>query len=109
MAAIFIESGQHLVQRHISTPIPSAAKFVIGRVCHDPEEPRPKGRFASEVVNPPKNRTKGILYDFLRVLRVPRDSHRQAIGPIAIRCDESLCSRRLSLAESCQQILVTVE
>src|SRR5262252_10820074 len=100
MATVFIERGQYLVQRHIATPVLSAAEFVICRVGHDPKEPRAKGRFASEVVDLPKHCTKGILCDLLRILYVPGDPHRQAIGSIAIRRDEGFCRRRLSPPES---------
>jgi hypothetical protein len=91
MAPLFIESRQHFVPGQISTLALPRAKFLVGRVRHDPEKPRAEGGLPPE----------GWIF--------PRDPYGEAIGSIAIRDDKMLGCRRLVLAESVHQCLVAVK
>jgi hypothetical protein len=109
MPALFIEVRQDLVPRYFSTPALSVATFVIGRVRHDPEEPRAERALSPEAIDVPDYCPQCILHNLFRVLPIRRDPHGEAIGPLPIRGDKTLRRRRLTLAESPQQLLVAVD
>src|SRR5262249_44647423 len=92
----------------ISPPALPGAKFLIGGVRHDSEQPRAEGGLAPETIDLPDHGPECILDDFFRVLPISRDPCGKTIGAVPICDDKTLGCGWLALAEGPQQFRIPI-
>ena len=86
-----------------------AAPILVGRVHHDPVEPRAERRVTAEGVDLPHHGPERVLDDVLGVLVITGDPAGEAKGTPPVPRHQLIGRRRISAAERVQQIVVAVD
>src|SRR5262245_41717314 len=109
MRPILMERRQNFVEWDIDEGSWVSAHLLVGGVADDTVDPGFEGSVTPERVDLPRHAPERILNDLLGILLRAGNPDGQAIGPIAIRGDKSLCRSRLMLSEGPQQFVVRIE
>jgi hypothetical protein len=108
VTAVLVEPGKQRVQRDIGAAATTAPATLIGRVGHDPIEPRAEGGVSTKRIDLPDHGQEGVLHSFLGILRVPRDPPGEAGGAVTVGRHQILGSRRITPAEGRHERVIPV-
>ena len=99
VAAVLIEHGKQVVQRDVGAAAATAPAMLMGRVGHDPIEPRAERRVSTKRIDFPYHGKESVLHGFLGILRVPRDPRGQPPGAVTVGSHQILDGHRITPAE----------
>src|SRR4030095_5304511 len=108
MSPRLVEQREHLVQRDVVPTAWWAAQLLVGRVRHDPIEPRSERRLTTKGVGLSYHGPERVLHDFLCVLPVAGDAAGQTIRPLAVPSDQGLGGTRLAKPERFNDVVIAV-
>jgi len=109
VVAALIEHGQQRVQRDIGAAATTPSATLIGRVGHDPIDPRAKRRVSPKRIDLPDHGQEGVLHGLLGVLRVTRDPRGQAASPVTVGGHQILGGRWISAAKGRHKLAVPID
>src|SRR5712691_2689269 len=83
--------------------------MLIGRVRHDPIEPRAERGLSAKRIDLPYREQESILHGFLGILRVARDPCGEAVGAVTIGAYQVLGGRRITAAKGRHERAIPVD
>src|SRR5262245_6401165 len=109
VAAALIEYGQQRVERDIRAAAATPPATLIGRVGHDPIDPRAERSVSTKRIDLPDHGQEGVLHGFLGILRIPRDPRGQPVGPVTVGSHQILGGRWIPAPKGHHELAVPVD